>query len=84
MNLYEGALIPRKLPYPKKFLVTHLVPFGLNVEDIFSPILCRSINVTGVFTFLVFFSVLVRPGTDLAQDIVYGIVYFLVTNSLYY
>ena len=25
MNLYEGALIPRKLPCPKKFLVTRLL-----------------------------------------------------------
>ena len=24
VNLYEGALIPRKLPYPRKFLVTRL------------------------------------------------------------
>ena len=30
------------------------VPFGLNIEDSVSPILCRIINTTGVLTFLVF------------------------------
>ena len=54
------------------------VPFGLNIEDIVSPILCRSINVTGVFTFL-FFRILFRPGTDLGQD--YGI--FMVSFNLF-
>ena len=51
------------------------VPFGLNIV---SPILCTSINVTGVFTFL-FFRILFRPGTDLGQD--YGI--FMVSFNLF-
>ena len=29
---------------------------------------CRSINVTGAFTFLVFFGILFRRGTDLGQE----------------
>ena len=39
-------------------------PFGLNIEVSVWPIPCRSINVTGGFTCLIFFGILVRPGTD--------------------
>ena len=40
MNLYEGALIPRKLSCPKKFLVTRLTFYpkktsAINIQDIF-------------------------------------------------
>ena len=43
------------------------VPFGL-IGDSVWPIPCRSINVFGGLTCLVFFGILVRPGTDLRQD----------------
>ena len=41
---------------------------GLNIEDSVWPIPYISINVTGGLTCLVFFGILVRPGTDLGQD----------------
>ena len=39
----------------------------LNIAESVWPIPCRSINVTAGFTYLVFFGILVRSGTDLGQ-----------------
>ena len=44
-------------------------PFGLNIEVSVWPIPCRSVNVTGWLTFLEFIGILVRPVTDLRQDV---------------
>lgn len=49
----------------------HLKPMlhlDLIIEDSVLPIPCRSINVTGGLTCLVFVGILVEPGTDLKQD----------------
>ena len=40
----------------------------LSIEDTAWLMSCRSINVTGAFTFLVFFGILFRRGTDLGQE----------------
>ena len=66
-------------------------PFGLNIEDNVWLFPCRSINVTGGFSFLVFFAILIRSrtGMDLGQDFpdiffcIYYIVYFLIGNLLF-
>ena len=38
------------------------------MHTMYTSIPYRSVNVTGGFTILVFFGILVRPGTDLGQD----------------
>ena len=68
------------------------IPFGLNTEDSVWAIPWRSINVTSGIT-LVFFDILVRPGTKIAQDFsdmtyiffcIYYIVYFFIIKLLLY
>ena len=62
-------------------------PFGFNIEDSVWPIPCRGINVTDGFTCLVFFGIMVRPGTDLGQDFLdmrYIFLYFLYYLFPYY
>ena len=56
------------------------VPFGFNNDDSVRTIPCRSINVNGGLTFLVFFGILVRLDTDLGQifsDMAYIFLCFL-------
>ena len=69
-----------------------ITPFGLNIENRLWPIPCRSVNVAGGLTCLVFFGILVRPGTDLGQEfsnmayfyVFFYMVYFLIINLLFY
>ena len=58
-------------------------------EDSIKQIPSKGINVTSGFTFLVFLSLLVRPGTDLVQNysemayvfcFLYLLYYFFITN----
>ena len=52
----------------KPLIVVIVVSFGLNIENSFLPIPCRSINFTGGQKFLVFFDILVNQGTALTRD----------------
>ena len=60
--------------YPKRrenyWIRTHktYVPFELNMEGSVWPFQCRSKNVTRGLTCLIYFGILVRPGTDLGTD----------------
>ena len=45
-----------------------MLHLDLIIEDSVLPIPCRSINVAGGLTCLVFVGILVEPGTDLKQD----------------
>ena len=59
----DGKDPKRREKYWMRTLKTY-APFGLNIEDSVRPIPCRSINVTGRRTCLVFVGILVGPGTD--------------------
>ena len=76
----------RRENYWMRTLKTY-APFGLNIEDSVLPIACRSINVIGGLTCLVFSGRLVRPVTDSGQgfsDMAYIILYFLYFLFPYY
>ena len=71
----------------KPLIVVIVVSFGLNIENNFLPIPCRSINVTGGQKFLVFFDILVNQCTALAQDfsdMTYTFLYSLYCLFPYY
>ena len=82
----DGKDPKRRETYWMRTLKTY-APFGLNIEDSVRPIPCRSINVTGGLTYLVFFGILVRPETELGQDfsdMVYFFLYILYYLFPYY
>ena len=67
MDKTDGKDPERRGNYLMSKLKTYAL-FGLNIGDSVWRIPCRSINVTGGLTYMVFFGILVTPGMDLGQD----------------